>query len=261
MQFDQPKNEPLACKDLVKNIILRKKGQLTVSQPTPPKDRIATFFKGQVRPGFWLFNLILLVGSLIKNVRFSKRRSGGVALSSSYRFLLIFIILLSSVCRPTIPEIHHGKKSRSHNEVVIFEESHNAIKSKPLAGSVEKKNLDFENDPVVCSYVARHYNIYSDDAINQNRTFPYCSKLELDYILVGLGEKPVAGTRLLENGDNLFSFPFFCLLRYLKELKPRTVSFEMLIRKFPIWENILSTYKFQQQDSLISARRLGLCMC
>jgi len=67
--------------------------------------------------------------------------------------------------------------------------------------------------------------------------------------------------RLFKNGDNFFSFPFFCLPQYLKELKPRIVSSEILIRKFPIWGNTPSICRFQRQDPLIFTIQLNLYMC
>ena len=107
---DQQKNEPLACKDLVENIIVSEKGTITR----------ATLFKGKLKPGFWLFFIINLMSSLplvalgllfyvlalgsriinqqcsrYKSVNFRKCELEGIAPSPSYRLMLLFVILLA----------------------------------------------------------------------------------------------------------------------------------------------------------------------
>ena len=204
MQFDQPKKEPLACKDLVESIIVSEKGISTR----------ATLFKGKPKPGFWLFFIINLVSSLpflalgllflilvrvsrivnqkcsrYKSVNLSKCELGGIAPSPSYRLVLIFVLLLASVCGPKISGNCGSKKSCSSIELVGFEESHDAIKSKPLECSVDGNISEFLDDPIVSSPIAHTSSIYSDTILNGNKTFPKCSKPEIEYVLVGNGEK------------------------------------------------------------------------
>ena len=146
---------------------------------------------------FGLLFYVLVLGSriitqkcsLYRSVNLCKCELGGIAPSPSYHLIFIFVILLASVCGPKNLGSSGSKKSCSCDEVVIFEESINAIKSKPLECSVDSEILSFGEAPIVSSAIAHTSGIYSDTILNGNRTFPKCSKPELEYVLVGMGEK------------------------------------------------------------------------
>ena len=192
MHAFQQKNESLACTKPTEEVTIQI--QKVSKKGDNPLSLLA----------FWLFYLTALVHSLIKSLKLSKDESDGVALSPSYRFLLSFIILLASVCRPTIPESHHGKKSHSHNEVVIFEEPINAIKSKPLAGSVDVEIINLKSAPIVSSSLEDTWRNTCDINVNGNSLFPTCSKADMKYELVGMGNKPVESYRKNKYGEKVW---------------------------------------------------------